>query len=841
MAIKILSSITNMGKEKERRTTTCRNCGHTLEYEDGATSVYCGYCDTSTDITSSGSVSPSTSGEAAASSLTGMAAIAVKNMKTPETAMRYLRALEASYDFSFIESNPFAMVIPELEDVVDELKLTAGEDPMAWEFSIRVHALPLQKKIDYLGAVEARLAESFSTNDEATLFGDFDLYRNSIRALKEKKESVFKGLEADLSELKALSKGKSEAETLVAGLKKAIDGLPTFTSPYEVPSVKKQFELRNKEYAEELLAKGIVAETQYQSAIEAMERGDNLAALNYLILLGDYKDSRDLVRKLNTYSVVNDLLTIGNKRYYFASEAVRAEENEKTGKLRQAAQNAAQSVSTSRALVIRDIVDEEPNLKGQPLVKNIKSVIDSFGTYLYYLGTDGKMHFRDLAIPSATDKILDNNGGYFLDELKRDKAKGVDYFVQKRPKKPLLKKGKQDPSENYNKLRLCRLDLYKGDVAYNVVISEFDRIAYWKGDFVGYWKSIMDPYVKRGCALFRQPPTFHKEYSVFRLSTGEDKPLLKFNDEIVFIDGTKIYFTRFLNTKYNLALHVIDYETEETEMILDNIYSAIMIDHGKIYYTIGNTNRKTLFSYDLQTHEKKEIQRRFDGFADCFGGYFYLYRGYGYNRALIKKRIDGTGEPIALAMGMDDGPRFFKNGYFFYTKRNPFAPFGGRSLHKVRVDGKEDKCLDSGVRKVLSIGDERIYFSVDEYVDEKFTGLGGTEKVAGLSLYSFDMFGDDLRKEIFAFDAIEVFDDHLIYSVKETATFKYRVAKRENVTVRRLEDYYRYDLKTMEQEHILLTGYPHDEETLGCFRKKKHDIEYERIPTKKPYDKEELK
>ena len=843
MALNILPG--SSPKEKIKHTIPCRNCGHTLEYEEGETSVYCGYCDTSTDIGAPGAVTPPGSAPRDEGlGLSGMALVAVKNMKSPETALRYLRALEASYDFSFILTNPFALEIPELEETVDELKLTVGEDPKSWEFAIRVRALPLQRKIAYIKEIGERLAELFLKNDEEQLYSDFDFYRNSIHVLKDKKEAINKAFEGDLQILREVGKAKDDAEAvaLIESINKEIDALVEYKAPQEVPSIKKAAEKRNKEIADKLLEKGIVAETKYQGALELIAKGDNLGALKNLVEIGDYKDARALVADCNTYSVVKDLLTMGKDRYYFATEAVKtADTGKKKKKQKPQPKGKAQQTGLGpRALAIRKIVDGEPDFKGDPLACNIREVVDSFDSYLYYIGHDGKLYFDDLRSPLGTQKVLDPYGNYYLDDLRVDRIRSVSYFLQKRPiiRQGCKAKFKPNPEDMQNGLRLCKLEPVKGDVAFGVVIPALERIVYWKGDYVGYWESVKDPAAKRGCALARKGPSFHKEYNILRLSTGERKPLLKYDDDLVFMDGSRIYFTRYLNTKYNLALHVVDFDTGETQLLIENIYSAIMVDHGKVFYTIGNTYNKRLFSYDLETKEKKEILRRFDGFADCFGGYFYLYRGYGYNRALIKVRCDGEGEPIALAMGMDKGPSFFKNGYFFYTTNNRFSSWGGKELHKVRVDGKEDVTLDREVNKVLHIADNRIYYSAAEYVDEVFA-QNGVRKVEGLSLYSFDMFGNDLRKEVFAFDRIEVFENELVYCIEERCSFKFKRGKALAITTRDIDHYFRYDLNTLETEKVLMVGYPH-EEAKGCFGKKKGDIVFEPIPVKRPYDKEKL-
>lgn len=755
--------------------------------------------------------------------------------------------------------------LPEFEEVIKEIKLSHGAEKETWKLELLAVLSPLEARLEMIEEIKKEMIESIEKGEKhEKVYAAFDNYteaqKDTFSILEELEFELTRGLErfkqygGDGASIRELEKRIKDALKTVESFENRPENLE------DIKEAKKALDDSNEKIALLLKNKYIEAEETYNRAKE-LEQSNNLtgAVYNYS-LLGEYRDSARKVARLNQQFTFNDLFVSGKFYYQVRDHVSAAEKAETKRQLRKALRKEKKEAKTdekSRKDVIGgDLVplfNHEP--EKDPAVSDYRSFLMTFGSLFYYISRKGTIHTYDLS--THIDKELEQKAHHLEDKFFESFANGTKGVILSMNKDYSDKNAKQLAKDAKKRARhhdyephwanQYRLDILNFGNENNLFepliegitgVEQFENGAYISGDYIAVTK---DTYDKHKNYWGKKKVFETKHRLLINLDSREIfEDVIGLNDKFVEISGDFVYFMQNSPTCYNQKLIKKNIRTKEEEVILDNIFKTIDVLDSKVFYTVGNTDEQTLFNYDMSTKEKHVVFEKFVDFDFYADGYFYLTRGNNYARTLFKISEDGE-EFIVLATGLlKDGFRKVSNGYYYYENFND-------ELVRVRLDGSNRSVVAQGFESIVDINSQYVYYSTREttdhlYEDERFKE--GDKYLKGYSIYRYDVKTEMSEKILF-----NLHDWKYVYASKELYAIRrseetYRstnLKKRRNFNYYTIvENYYKINLETMDEELVMSLGLPHADKRRGCFllrifSRKKKAIEFERKPWIRPY------
>ena len=783
--------------------------------------------------------------------------------QNPAAILVYLEDyLEKERDYV---KNEFEEVgIAELNDVIEELKMTHGDKAELWKLAFISISEPARIRLENLESFTKEMVEAAEDKDEDKVYSLFDNYKSGIRDLKKHEEEVFLDLERYLNRFEKMNGSSSDIRLLKekkASLENSYKALPeNIETINDIPMFKDVKEKLDQQISNSLFEKGIDANEYYESAIADKDKGDAATALHKLSILGDYKDSPKIRLELRRYTEVgDDCLIVGGKPVLAIDHTVTMEEL--NGKHTQKAkkkkgEEEEKEVRSGSGFDLINIVNGEPDYKN-PLIKDYVKCLSIFGNLFYYLSRNGKIHSYD--VNKLSDRELESDGNHYEKTFYLRYEEGTKGLLLSRSlsanerkvePEPRFKKGEEvevHPSGT-NACRLLMLNFGSDETFVKTLIDRIDGVEpfqdgkYVKNDFINIYRY---HYFKTKINKKEFSQRTAKERILLNIKTGQEYvDFIDQDEHFITVIDNEVFFIRYANTKYNLSLVKKNLETLEEEIILTNAFHIIDVKDDDVFYTIGNTDKEALCNYDMVTGEKHVVFDRYQGFADHFGGYFYLYRGDKYNKTLFKIKDDGSSSMIlARNIDLDDGKfRRFKDGYFYYE--NIFG-----ELCVVRIDGTKHKVLAHDLERVLKVESNTIYYSCQETTDKLYmdeASNSGVKFRKALSIYRYNINEHGSEKILFAVDCWS-YDgaDTLYYTrINDEEYRSTNMKKGRNFEVQTtLEVYRKMRLSTLEEEDMFTIGLPHQEKQKeGCsliwwlfHRKDDRNIEFKKLSWIRPY------
>lgn len=849
-----------MAKGSAIKQIRCPHCMNDLAVEGNSGKVYCPYCGEPVEYDFSNQESQQTKNVSYVDNSTGI--MIGSGNKDPQSVIIFLEDyLEKHQDTVRKMYNEVG--VSQIKKLVDEIKLSHGGEKDTWKLDFLSVYLPAKLRLDSIKESQKEMVEIIKEGgSRSKAFSKFYVVVEGMKNSQDNRERVNFELTRALNRYKQFGASQSEIkdlETKQAELEKLFDELSKIPENiYDIKEAKKALEIEDEKIAAMLREKMIDAEGKYEEAASYEQRGELTKALyNYSILEG-YKDSEHKAEILNNEVRFKDLIVTGGEASLIRDHVSDIQKALNKRELRKAVkqeQKEAKTDEKSRQGVIGGdivkIVNGEPS--EEVAVDDFRSYLTTFGSLFYYISRKGTIHSYDFK--TGQDYELEANAKHHEDILAftyNNGTKGLilsdtkeligDAAKAEKDRRKRAKRGDFAP-EAANMFRLDILNLGSEVNFFEPLIKDIAKVEKFSdGAFLsgGYLSVIRNTYDQRQLES-REKRVFETKHRLLvNIKTKKVyEDVIGINDVYVAIINDVVYYTKYSPTCYNIKLMKKDLRSGEEKEILDNIYNVVEVEQNKIFYVVGNTKKQSLFVLDLNKGEPKQVFERYVGFHSHKDGYFYLYRGSGFNKTLFKVSEDGE-ESYVLARHMkEDGySHFSNNGYFYYENIND-------ELLRVRLDGTDETLIAKNLEQVLKIDNKYVYFSCTETVDAMYSGLSGKKYLQGFSIYRynsetkssekiifnlFDWHYEGLTNELYAIRRSE--ESYRSTNMKRGRNFDY------NTTV---EKYVVINLDSLEEKVVLTKGLPHAEKAKGCFllrlftRHRDRTVTFERKEWNRPY------
>ena len=756
--------------------------------------------------------------------------------------------------------------LQEFEEIIKEIKLSHGAEKETWELELLSFLLPLEARLEMIEEYKKEMIQAIEEGEKhEKIYATFDKFIDAQKDTFSIQEELSFELTRGLDRFKQYGGDASKAKDLEKRINDALATIEKFENLPEnledIKEAKEALDKNNEKIAALLKNKFIEAEDTYNRAVE-YEKSNNITAAVYSYAqLGEYRDSARKVQKLNRQFLAKDLFVCGNNYYLFrdhvsAADLATTKRQRKKAlrkELKEAKTDEKSRVNTVGGDLVA-LVNKEPDKEAA--VDDLRSFLICFGNLFYYISRKGTIHVYDLV--THVDKELEQKAKHLENKFFKTFANGTKGLIlskskdysnmdSKALKKDAAKRARHNDYEpNWaNEYRIDVLNFGNENNLFETLIDKISDIekfaddSYISNNYIAVKK---DSYDKRKNLLGKKKVFETKHRLLINLDTREIfEDVIGINDKYVKIIDDYVYYTQNSPTCYNLKLMKKNIKTGEEEMIMDNIFKTIDIQDSKVFYTIGNTDGQTLFNYEMDKKEKHLVFENFVDFDFYQDGFFYLYRGNKYAKTLFKISEDGE-EFIVLATGLKpDGFRVVKNGYFYYENYKD-------ELIRIRLDGSNETVIAEGFDNVICTTSNYVYYSTIETADHMYENeklKTGSKYLKGCSIYRYDVKKEMSEKIFFnlAHGFYSGYEDEFFVVRRSEETYRSTNLKRKKnfdyFTI--VENYYKINLETMEEELVMSLGLPHLERRKGCFlfriftRKRNKNIEFERKPWVRPY------
>lgn len=760
-----------------------------------------------------------------------------------------------------IEKNYDSIGVEEIKKVVDEIKLSHGGEKDTWKLDFLSVCAPAEIRINSINKLEEEMCELIQDGgSREEVYSKFDVIVEAMKSFNEIKERIefeleralkrFSEFGGDAKEVKELTERKNELAKKLQSFEKVPENLE------DLASAKKALKVNDDKVAKYLSAKGINANELYEEALKLQEDGELAKAAFKYSILGEYKDSFERFTKLNEYVIFGDLFDAGENPHILrehvsdVSLAQSKRQVKKALKQEEKEKKTDEKARSHNGLDLLKIKDGEPT--EEVAVKDFKQHLTTFGNLFYYISRKGTIHSYNLK--TGTDSELETTAKHHENELCESYDNGRHILLlsegkelltdQKKIEKDAKKRARKDDFEpqEANRYRVDILNLGSDINFFEPLVEKVSKVERFpdgnvlSGDYMSFIRNTYDKRRAKKCIFAKKElfETHHRMLVNVKTKQVYDD-IIDYNEKYVALTDKEIYFTRFAPTCYNLKLLKKDLASGEETEILDYVYSVEEISGDKVFYTVGNSKKQSLFVLDMESGEKRQVFERFHGYMKHEDGFFYLYRGKGINKTLFK--VSDNGEDfyvLARNMGEDKFIHFSNNGYVYYEN------YLGNLL-RVRLDGSNETLIAKNLEKVIKIDNKYVYYSCHETVDHLKDG-SEDKYLQGISIYRYNAETKSSEKVIFnvakwQYDAKK----DVLYAIRRSAEV-YRstsLKPRKNFNYDTIiEKYVNIELNDKLTEKTILTiGLPHGERK-GCFifgKKKNKVIEFERLPWERPY------
>ena len=657
-----------------------------------------------------------------------------RNIKTSSSAIAFIEQLLDSYDWDgYALTDDFE--IDELEAVTYLLRINFADDPKTWYACFLADVVPFAKKISSRTDVISDIIAAHK-NDDLDAYGMYDVYKKLAREIIARHAEVDKKAR---SYIEYAEKYGADTATLEAMRDKlsSIDVTALKENIYEkledIPAIKELERERNSKKKEALAVKGIDADAILARAKAAADDGHYSSALSDLYTLDGYSDSNELADK------IDDLGRLENIYFYMGHYFV-LEKNENDG---------------SQALyrVVNDVKETKPVASG------ITNVVTSYANILFYFCTEG---LRGLDMMTG-NKVFECKTRFSkkIYHLTRDKA----YFISSHEETQCV---------------------YELDFATANVTEILSGIS---GDI-----AFRDSYL----VYLHKHEGNKKIYHILDLDSKKSYPVSKRKIELWGGVDNKVIFSVNAPDQYNRDLYYLELTDGASPVLLEaNVTDGCDIINGKLYYfTIDSSDRRYLISSSPDGSNRRELVPHIKKVLFESGGWVYFIKGYGYNSALYRVRVNGT-DTTLIASSVDDFVSI-KNGYLYYVDDD-------RELHQVRMNGTRNKTLCGYVKDVFYADNSKVvYSSLDRVLTTNVNAV--VEKKNIYSIYAIDFDADGRRKASYNIREATAVDGDSVYFTSVKTVNK-------NGASVDVKEMYRLDLASYEITHILTVGHKEEHKT----------------------------
>lgn len=829
-------------------TKECPNCGFKLNVPiDSNEPVLCPSCDQSAVPVATISqrkfdnLESQKSGRISADKLDRISTIAA--------AESFFDSFLATYEWDEFIYKYDLLMLPELGTVLNNLKISASNDPNVWKLEIQTRILLINKKISYLDQLATDLVKTFN-EDETEGYRLYDSYRSAANYLVDHQNSIIAKLNALLEQYwKYAPKIGAPLENEIKHLQKSLAALGRIEQMTDIRQFLENSELNDARIRKALINIGLDAEELYQSAVELYANNRVNEALVKFLKIRGYKDSDVYYQKANHFYFANYYMEIGKDTYFISNEKLYtlAEYDDKI-------KNDKHFLTTIKTT------------DGDLLVSGINVIIGHFGSKIFYFDEKQKVQVYDFhqrkghEVSASSRYYLGNNFNKYYYNADKTKV----FLLRRLNDIYISAPNAKEQTKNKNNFSLVSINFTVTSDYEQTIVPELVDIYGFKNNVVFYefyaTEITTEPVGKRGNKTIQIVNQTEQFVAYDIVNSAKSTTFSKYEPLITIYDD-KLVYLRYNKTMFNMSLCVREiFDSNAPEIIIDpNVYNYEFMTSKAIYYSIGNNAIKALYRYDLASgHIEEAISRFRTTDYSVIGDYLYYFTGDEFN-LILKKYGLITKKTILLSANIKKLYDIV-DGYFYYSSNN-------NDLWSVRIDGTDRNYLAEDVTNFIGVFNNRVYYVRSEYAgeeiakrssfDEKKNESVTDRKIPkiGYSLYSCSAQGNDLKKLAFDTHFVGVKNSekrNLLVVYKENRNFKCITegAPHQGIFSQEIFTYMDLDLQSGVFTTRFVANYPQgkaliEDKRRGCFRffRKKPtevELEYEELPNRERFSRTDI-
>lgn len=331
----------------------CPSCGAALKVENATDAIVCIYCENRIVPVQE---KPAT--VVSESSISG-GVVRVEGIKTASSALAYIEGFFEEYDweaFAYAQ----AISVAEIDKLALSLKASAADDKKLWFVCFKSASVPYIRKIEGCNNILQMVIDAYK-QDNLDAYSKFDAYKRIAVKIASSKDSVIANLEKYIGNAKKYGATAAEISALNSEIKsiESLANIQLYNDIEDVPEIKKFNIEKDAKIAKELAVEGISADTEYANAQSLIEQKKYTEALDILLSLRGYLDSALLIKKINKYYLISDVLEVEGVLYYY------------------------KKAEMSNCYNLHPTVNNK--ISAKPIIRNIRNIITNYADTLYYL------------------------------------------------------------------------------------------------------------------------------------------------------------------------------------------------------------------------------------------------------------------------------------------------------------------------------------------------------------------------------------------------------------------------------------------------------------------------
>ena len=582
----------------------CPCCGAPLNVGENESKITCLYCGNSiVPVAAEGS------DDANASLSNSDTIVKVQGIKTSSSAIAYMEQLFDSYDWDFFCFGD-DLYIDELEVLVESLKITSSDDKNTWLFAFESVYYPLKKKIEYFAKLYDQIVYEY-INDNSECYSTLDIYNVLLRLIKSNYDNIYERLSKYIKYAEKYGATKEEIKELNDKLSSLANSMAikSFSDVLDMPEIKAYYDEKNAKIVTDLKEKGIDADAYYDEANELIKKEQHIAALEKLHAISGYKDSLELIKKINKIFTISNIIEICGKLYFLKSNLV---ENK-----------------------VYDLYKTENHkICSTPIINNFRKIVCHVADVIYFYSNDCKLKKLELS----------NNKITVVSNLKFETEK----HIYRHDSNVYLLTTSNTLSNNIRELVKLDINTGKADIA----LQNVYEITLFKDNIMAYKENVNGKTTNY----------------VIDFNTSNKVKISSQNVKINDLFGDIIIYTKKTPNDKNYDLYIKKINSDEAPVLIEkNIYQFKTVSSNKIFYLVGNSQNNRMININFDGTDRTQLSLFISKILFENGGFIYFIRRYGYNSVLCRSRIDGSEYSVIAYDISNDDECTYKNGYFYFV------------------------------------------------------------------------------------------------------------------------------------------------------------------------------
>ena len=275
-------------------------------------------------------------------------------IRDPHLAIEYFENYIKMFDYNYYIHDD-VLLDENVESLINECMSFSYDNPLTYELEFRILIKLLSIRINSLALLEEEILDSYKKNNIIKINDQFEFYKKIISYLRDNADYYLSILIFDIN---MFIKYNGDRDTPIEfkeqynSLKKALESVKNVSKLTDIKLIKKEELRKTRTIINRYVKDGLSPKRIYDNGVHYLNNEEYDKAIKELIRIPLYKDSIDIISRINTINYFDNDIII------FKENAYRLER-----------------------------IDNVSNLtnNGSVVIQNIKTIISKFGSTLFYI------------------------------------------------------------------------------------------------------------------------------------------------------------------------------------------------------------------------------------------------------------------------------------------------------------------------------------------------------------------------------------------------------------------------------------------------------------------------